>query len=194
MDRKLLFSIMTIAVVALLIGGGTYAYFSDTESSEDNTITAGTLDLSVDDENPWTSTKLTVTNAIPGSSGSVTMTLENEGSADGLSLTLDVTDIADGPGTTPESEPTSDNGELSQNTDIVLWEDTNYDGVIDEGEDEIYNNTLSATATNGPWEIGPLAAGATNYVGLYYEIDETVGNEIQGDNCSFNIVYVLSQY
>ncbi|MCD4821906.1 MAG: M73 family metallopeptidase [Methanococcoides sp.] len=40
MERKILFGIMLISVVALFIGGGTYAYFSDTEIAENNTFTA----------------------------------------------------------------------------------------------------------------------------------------------------------
>ena len=41
---------LTIAVLLIvgLVGGGTYAYFSDTESSTGNTLTAGTLEAPVE--------------------------------------------------------------------------------------------------------------------------------------------------
>ncbi|MDM5187116.1 TasA family protein [Bacillus sp. DX4.1] len=45
--KKLGMSAMTAALGLSLIGGGTYAYFSDKEVSQ-NTFAAGTLDLSVD--------------------------------------------------------------------------------------------------------------------------------------------------
>jgi len=77
--KKILASLMTIALMGILIGGGVYAYFSDTEASTGNQFAAGTLDLTVDDENPWTSTKLTVNNMKPGDSGAVDCTLENVG-------------------------------------------------------------------------------------------------------------------
>ena len=51
--------ILGLTVVALmvmgLVGGGTWAYFSDVETSTGNTFGAGTLDLTVDSENPWAS-------------------------------------------------------------------------------------------------------------------------------------------
>jgi predicted ribosomally synthesized peptide with SipW-like signal peptide len=39
MKKKILFSIMAIALVGALIGGGLYAYFSDVETSTGNVFT-----------------------------------------------------------------------------------------------------------------------------------------------------------
>ncbi|MHC3129015.1 MAG: hypothetical protein IBV52_02945 [Candidatus Bathyarchaeota archaeon] len=47
MNKKILLSIMTIGLVAMLAGTGLYAYFSDTEKVGLNTITVGTLDIEV---------------------------------------------------------------------------------------------------------------------------------------------------
>jgi predicted ribosomally synthesized peptide with SipW-like signal peptide len=44
---------MTIGIIASMLGAGTFAYFSDIETSTGNTFTAGTIDFSVDDQNPW---------------------------------------------------------------------------------------------------------------------------------------------
>jgi len=43
--RKILLLIMTMVIVLGLVSGGAFAYFSDTETSTGNTLTAGTLDL-----------------------------------------------------------------------------------------------------------------------------------------------------
>lgn len=52
MNTKILASLMLIGLAALAIGGGiTGAYFSDTETSEDNTMAAGSLDLSLNGYN-----------------------------------------------------------------------------------------------------------------------------------------------
>lgn len=42
-----------IGVVAVAAGAGTIANFSDTETSTDNTFTAGTMDLEVDGNNDY---------------------------------------------------------------------------------------------------------------------------------------------
>ena len=50
--KRILFSLMAV-VLCLGLMGGAFAYFSDVETSEDNTFTAGTIDLAVNDQNPW---------------------------------------------------------------------------------------------------------------------------------------------
>ncbi|ASK63920.1 cell division protein FtsN [Virgibacillus phasianinus] len=47
MKKKLGMGVMTASLGLSLIGGGTFAYFSDTETTN-NTFAAGTLDLSID--------------------------------------------------------------------------------------------------------------------------------------------------
>ena len=47
----------SLAMIAFVAAIGVYAtssFFSDTETSTNNTFTAGTIDISVDGENPWT--------------------------------------------------------------------------------------------------------------------------------------------
>jgi len=104
---------------------------------------------------------------------------------------VDLANIVDAPGATPEPEPTPDNGELSANMDIVLWVDANQDGVQDAGETVLYSGKLNAVV--GPYDVGAHAAGTTIYVSMEYSIDGTVGNEIQGDSCTFDIVFELTQ-
>lgn len=50
--KRILVSILTIGVVTVLMGAGTFSYFSDVESAS-FTITGGVIDLEVDEENPW---------------------------------------------------------------------------------------------------------------------------------------------
>jgi len=51
--KKILLSLSTIAAVAALAVVGTTAYFTDEEKSTGNTFTAGTIDIAVNDQNPW---------------------------------------------------------------------------------------------------------------------------------------------
>lgn len=46
--RKIFVSLIVIGIVTAIVIGATVAYFSDMESSQDNTISAGTLDLKID--------------------------------------------------------------------------------------------------------------------------------------------------
>ncbi len=50
MVRKIIISLMLIGMTASLIGMGTFAYFSDTETSTGNVASAGILDISVTGE------------------------------------------------------------------------------------------------------------------------------------------------
>lgn len=75
-SKKVSQGVMSAALGLSLIGGGTYAYFSDTFETQ-NTFTAGTLDLSV---NP--NVVVNVDNIKPGDEIYREFTLENKGSLD----------------------------------------------------------------------------------------------------------------
>ena len=57
---------MVLLLVIGMAGGFTWTYFTDTETSTNNYFQAGTLDLMVDNENPWTSTAITASALEPG--------------------------------------------------------------------------------------------------------------------------------
>ena len=90
--KKILGLTVAALLVMGLVGGGTWAYFSDVETSSGNILTAGTLDLKTDDADGVTGTLLATTmkpgDSVP-SSGDATVTLKNSGSMD--ATTLDIT-------------------------------------------------------------------------------------------------------
>ena len=51
--KRILLSIMTIALVSGAAFGATRAYFTDEEKSTGNTFSTGTIDIAVDGQNPW---------------------------------------------------------------------------------------------------------------------------------------------
>ena len=57
--NKILLAVVALGLVGALVGGGLFAYFSDTETSSGNTYTTNTITLAVDDgsgfEEQWTS-------------------------------------------------------------------------------------------------------------------------------------------
>ena len=91
MLNKILLSLAGIALVSTIAIGATMAYFSDTESSVDNTFSAGTLDLNVDGEDAMV--PFVVSNMAPGETkGSPTYTIKNVGTLPG-EVTLKVKNV-----------------------------------------------------------------------------------------------------
>jgi len=84
MKKQLLVSLLIIGVVASFMGAGTFAVFSDSETSYGNTFTAGTLDLKVDDQDEPDVVHVSVSNIAPGWEHIYKWELKNDGSMDGV--------------------------------------------------------------------------------------------------------------
>ena len=205
--KKILISLMAIALVVGLVGAGTVAYFSDTETSTDNTFTAGTLDLNLDGGNVNV-VKFTVADTYPGASGGETWTLLNIGSLAGY-VDLENISVANAENydaNTNEAEAVDDldtsnaigGGELGVNLDVVLfWDDgtgggTAGNGIQDGTEATIYSGDLDSIAGN--YEANYLLSdGATTYISMTWSIGTGVNNQIQGDSATLNITFELAQ-
>jgi len=84
--KKILGLTVAAVLVMALVGGGTWAYFSDVETASSNILSAGTLDLSIDGGNADVSMTLSASDIAPGeTSGSSpgTCNLKNIGSVSG---------------------------------------------------------------------------------------------------------------
>ena len=165
MDRKMLFSMLMIGLVSMLGGSGLYSLFNDTETSEGNTFTAGTLDLNVTDSISFV---ITVSNIAPGyDSGYYKWCLKNVGSLPGiLSARIDIiSDDENGitePEAIAEAEPYGyqgarstlghpDRGELSE----FLSPGVHPDDIPDEVKP--YVTIIARNDTEG-WWIGEVSA------------------------------------
>ena len=152
-------------------------------------------DLVVHDENPWggatpgSSKVFEVEEVCPGDSGGATLKLQNVG--DPGNLYLHLLTLVDEPGITPEPEPTPDSGELSLNLDMLIWWDDNNNGSYEPPADTlIVEDTLKNIACN-MYDLGTLDYMEIRYLGIAWSVDSTVGNEIMGDKCTFDIQFVL---
>ena len=189
--KKILISLMAIALVIGLVGAGTMAYFSDTETSSGNTFTAGTLDLNVGGENPNLSPDFTFGPLAPGDSGTITYTLNNVGSIDGY-LDLQGIGVVDTEGTNPESETgdIGEPGELSANIYVT----------VTLGTSGLYAGLLSGIASDYDANVA-LAASGTTTLTIAWVVDkdnvsplgEDVGNDIQGDVATVGLTIELAQ-
>lgn len=192
LNKKMLLSLLVIGVVSVTAGAGTWAYFTDTETSTDNTFTAGTLDLLVNGVNLDETMHYDESDLYPGWESSDGVAITNDGSIDGV-LSMDIINLVDLENGFEEPEGADSDdpltlGDLSENMNIL----------IEEYDDDV-GTTLLATPYNGllsdfvPLNLGSLDDDETRYFLVTGSIATTVENEIQGDSVSFDVVLTLDQ-
>ncbi len=210
MDKKLKSILVTIFITGILasgIGWGTYAAFSDTETSNSNLFTAGTLDLTVNGHNGDNAQIFNVANMKPGSQPTGYWNLQNIGS---LSGTLSISSIAvtnnENGIIEPETEAgdvSAGVGELGSVVSIRLYIDADKDGYYSVGDTYLYQGTINGLPSSIP--IGALGAGATTrvnavvdwwnnsppYTGVPYHLADD--NLAQGDSCIIDFTFSLVQ-
>jgi len=156
-------------------------------------------DLVVNDETPkWTSKVFEVEEVWPGDSGGATLKLQNVG--DPGILSMNVTNLKDFEMGCNEPESLADStcgdpgqgeGDLGQKLDMRIWWDDNNNGTCEPpGETSIAEDTLHNIA-GVTYNLGSLNNTETKYLGIAWSVDSTVGNEIMGDKCTFDIRFVL---
>ena len=205
--KRILMSLMTVALVSALIGGGIYAYFSDVETSTGNTFTAGTLDLIVSDDDPLT-VHFEVTDTYGGVSGSDDWLLKNDGSIAGsLDITFSsIVDAENGVNEPEDADPGEDgtvalpgvDGELAEVLALLIYIDENnddtyvalddtliYDGFVKPGLEAEQLSNYAMAANYG--------SGNDKAVRIEWSIDSGVGNKIQSDSAGFDIEFQLLQ-
>lgn len=178
--KKILVSMMTIALVSALIGGGIYAAFNDSETGSME-YSAGTLDLTANGASASV-TLVSVTDAYPGQEDIETIALRNIGSVNGL-LKVSVGNIADTEST--GTTGTADSGGASTLTDAALTQADDYwvgynitiTAGTGSGQTKVVNDFVSATNTltvDSAWTTLP---DNTSEYALYteYERDATGG-------------------
>jgi predicted ribosomally synthesized peptide with SipW-like signal peptide len=200
MKKILGLTVAALLVIGLVVGG-TWAYFSDPETAAGNTISAGTLDLSVNGENPLTTTfALTGADDVyPGGSGIIEWDLDNAGDMDGY-LDISFSDIVDTENTVQEPETGDDDtsGELAEALHLEIFIDENGNNSYDAGETLIHDDYV----TGGTTELTASACDdyqlndddpVRQFI-ISWSLDgATVGNNIMSDIAGFDIAFSLEQ-
>jgi len=190
--KKILITVMTLALVAVLGVGGAFAVFSDTETSEDNTFTAGTLDLKVDDaDDPGVTTKITIDNMKPGDTGSVDIEVKNDGTIDGVA-DLHIKNLvnAENVVTEPEVGASGEDGTEPGELGAYLLVTITYAG--GPAADPVVNVPLNDLDCQNKI-LGDLLAGETKTITISWELPSATGNCVQSDSCTFDIEFSLDQ-
>lgn len=196
MKRKVLLSVLALVVTIAMVAGISFAYFSDTETSNGNTFTAGTLDLKIngDDVNV---VAFNVTNMSPGNQPKRSYVLENAGS---LSGKLNITSIAVGNFENGIIEPeasagdvTDPLGELGDVVNIRLVVDYGGDGWISTGDVTLYNGKVSAMPGSIIFNEAMSAGGTVNILALLDWWSTPDDNKAQGDSMTIDLTFELTQ-
>ncbi len=197
-------ALLLVAVMAIgVIGSG--AYFSDTETSNGNSFTAGTLDLAVDGHNGVNFVKFTVHNYPPQSGPErYVFELKNLGTLPGfidlhnIAVTSHENDILE-----PEDEAgdtTADEGELEDVMGLTLFLDQNGNGWYNDEDRDFpdyggkwYDGRVAGIASHYDKSV-PIAAGGTKYItvqiGWWSTPDD---NKAMGDSFDLDITFELAQ-
>jgi len=203
-------SVFLIGLVFVLLAGGvagTQAWFRDTETSDENTFTAGTLDLTVDGNNGTNTVKFIVDNFRPGNQRIGVWELCNIGSVNGY-VDLDSIEVAsyengcwepeDEVGDVSCGNPGEGLGELQNLVGMDLFWDYDCDGWYDAGDVRIYSSSsgpagsvASSYDTNEPLNAGQCVclAAQLNWWPDHYGED----NLGQSDSMVLNMMFELAQ-
>ena len=196
---------LSIAVLLIigLVGGATYAYFSDTESSTNNALTAGTLDLKIDGGDVAVTT-FTASDVAPGSSGSGSSILANVGSISG-ELDIATSAVANSAGT-GGTEYEGGSGELGASAQIAMYIDVDQStgwnagdiGLQSTGVTYSFPTALNYDEINDyaseTWDaVETMAASAADDIIVNWQVPIGADNTIQGDSVSFDITFTLEQ-
>ncbi len=191
--RALLTSALVLIMCVAMLIGSTFAWFTDSVSSSNNKIQAGTLelDLEVLKDGNWVSIKDSNAPLFdynlwePGYTEAKVLKIENEGSLalkwfakftaqKSLSKLAEVIDVYVCP---------------SEN-ELAMPTDRNLAGYTKVGTLDKFINTIEDTT------YGTLLAGKEAYLGIVLKMQETAGNEYQGLDLGgeFDITIFATQY
>ncbi|MBU7005675.1 TasA family protein [Phosphitispora fastidiosa] len=201
MKKRIMMSLMIIGLISALVGGATFAWFTDTAVNEGNTFSAGTVDLELDRENaqplfgdPTSSTApalIDTTNVYPGWEGNATIKVSNAGT-----LPIEWYAFIEGSGSLQdvlEVKIESPNvGTGTETNPLVLQDWTALSNLM--------GNDLTTNMSNAPlkWDGDTAGAMQTNYDDIEYDIYvrvlTTASDTYQGASFTGDIKFSAIQY
>ncbi len=186
---------LALTVAALLVismaGVGTWAYFSDTEASTNNQLTAGTLDLKTNNADGVTQT-LYADSMKPGDSiGPATIQLKNAGSLAGSTLDIAFSYVESDGGPNDVNKTADDTAGMMEVTTLSYGGSSLLGSVSDlngNGYKDVYDITnADLTGQSG------LTASATKDFAITVQLRSETGNDFMADGITVTMTFILNQ-
>lgn len=131
-NKKIVLSAMSILASLALLGGATFAFFSDVGTSSENIFNSGTLDMQLTDDDQGPTDDVSGTWGLasaPGDTFSGDLKIKNTGSVPANHIELKFSNVVTDAGTPPGSTPTIP---IDTVIEITLFEwDSDGDGTTD---------------------------------------------------------------
>lgn len=191
--KKLAMSIATGALAVSMIGGGTYAYFSDEVISDNNKFAAGTLDINVKGNDKHNAI-INVDNLKPGDTMQRTFVLSNTGS-------LDVSQVLLTSKYTPTDAKGDNNGaDIGEHIKVKIFRNVDKNNTIlvkeaflnELNEIDVVKRGIT-TSTGG--EVSGLPAKTTDTLTVEFEFVDNGDDQniFQGDSLSLEWTFDAKQ-
>lgn len=198
---KMIPSVLLIFFVLILVSAGTWAAYTDVETSSGNQLTAGTMNLYMEDSGTVIDSEWTLVNMVPGMTPiSGQLNLYNIGTLDADHVEIAFATVCTEPEMdsylrvdsmtyTPYSSGTPMNLLNSVN-------DTNSNGFIDLADlDGFTLDNLPAPELTTSFDAGgrPAAGSPNNDFNMQVSFDISAPNDYQGDETVLTITFEMNQ-
>jgi spore coat-associated protein N len=180
LNKKMLLSVLIIGVVATVAGAGTWAAFSDSETSDGNTFTAGTLDLKLNGLDGITG--FSIGDVAPNAQGNAgTITVKNAGTISGnlVVSSANIVEDENGMNDAEQAVDSTADGELGNAITISIY----------DGATSLYQGSVAGLINAN---LGTLAGAEEKTLTINYAVSDA-GNEIQSDILEFDLAFTLNQ-
>jgi spore coat-associated protein N len=193
--KKILGLTVAALLVMGLVGGGTWAYFSDTETSSGNQFLAGTLDLGLaktSGTNPVASiTGSFVANDTfaPGDAIDATIFVNNAGTIAMASVNLTITNtgVIDGtPTSVDDYNAVTDNDNLLK---MIKIKTLKYGTIGAPTEINTYDGLDLTQLATSPIALGALGAETEQELYIEFEFSPSADNGCQGDSANITLTF-----
>jgi len=184
---------LTIAFVLAvgMIGVGAFAYFSDTETSTVNQLTAGTLDLKTDDADGVSQTLYAI-NMAPGDTvGPSTIVLKNSGNVDGSTLDL-VFSYVESDGSPNTVNKTADETAAMMEITTLIYGGSNLLNSVYDANFNGYKDIQDLKNADLSGQSG-ISASATKNFQITVQLRSETGNDFQADGIIMTMTFTLNQ-
>ncbi len=189
--KKILGLMISVLLLVGMVGIGTWAYFSDVETSTGNILAAGTLDLKTNDADGVSQT-LFATNMEPGDTiGPESITLKNAGSVAGSTLNLAFTYVESDASSNPVNKSADDTAAMIEVT-ILKYDGFSILASIMDNNTNGYRDIQDLKNTDLSGQSG-ISASTSKEFEIVVKARDSLGGDYQADGITITMTFTLNQ-